>query len=193
MSVATPQETLPLSAQLKQETAAQHERLDKRIMALSPFADRGRFTRFARMQTRLSLVTAPLYGSAECQRWLPSLADDDRLAKVLADCRDLGVTEAELAEDVVAANAVPTPQGRAALGWIYTQEGSSMGAAILFRIAREQLGLSETFGARHLAGQPEGRARYWRSVTADLDALKLDEQCCDCWRPGGLRFCLSIG
>ena len=35
------------------------------------------------------------------------------------------------------------------------------------------LGLGPTFGARHLAGHAEGRARHWRSFTAAIDAVVL--------------------
>jgi heme oxygenase len=176
MNFETQQDLMSLSAKLKQGTSAQHNRLDKRIMALSPFADLSRFSRFVRMQLRLHVVTENLYGSPGVQDLLPSLASEDRLAKVLADCKDLGVSETDLAQDFFSAKAVAPPSKLAALGWIYTQEGSSMGAAILFKIAKEKLNLSEEFGARHLAGQAEGRARYWRKVVGDLDALQLNEE-----------------
>jgi heme oxygenase len=35
------------------------------------------------------------------------------------------------------------------------------------------LDLGEGFGARHLAGAPEGRAQHWRAFTAALDAVVL--------------------
>ncbi|WP_199176215.1 biliverdin-producing heme oxygenase [Zhongshania marina] len=175
MSLDIEYKLMPLSARLKQGTSAEHSRLDKRIMKLSPFADRQRFSRFVRMQVRLHAVTENLYNSSELQSLLPSLAKGDRLAKVLADSQDLGVSEVELAQDIFAAKAVPKASKLGALGWVYTQEGSSMGGAILFKIAKEKLGLSEEFGARHLAGHAEGRARYWRKVTGDLDAIQLDD------------------
>ena len=103
---------MPLSARLKQGASAQHSRLDKRIMTLSPFADRQRFSRFVRMQVRLHAVTENLYNSSELQSLLPSLAKGDRLAKVLADSQDLGVSEVELAQDIFAAKAVPNTLDR---------------------------------------------------------------------------------
>lgn len=57
--------------------------------------------------------------------------------------------------------------------WLYVAEGSNLGAAFLFKAAAA-LGLDASFGARHLAGHPDGRAQHWREFTAALDALELD-------------------
>jgi heme oxygenase len=35
--------------------------------------------------------------------------------------------------------------------------------------------LSERFGARHLAGAPQGRGLHWRTFTSALDAAKLSQ------------------
>lgn len=61
-----------------------------------------------------------------------------------------------------------------ALGWLYVAEGSNLGAAFLLKEAAK-LGLSEAFGARHLAAAPEGRGLQWRTFTAALDALELSD------------------
>jgi heme oxygenase len=60
-----------------------------------------------------------------------------------------------------------------ALGWLYVSEGSKLGAAILYKLAGK-IGLDAQFGARHLAGHPDGRARHWRDFTAVLDTAPLD-------------------
>ncbi|MDP1908319.1 MAG: biliverdin-producing heme oxygenase, partial [Hyphomicrobium sp.] len=57
-------------------------------------------------------------------------------------------------------------------GWLYVAEGSNLGAAFLLKEA-EKLGLSDTSGARHLAGAPEGRGLHWRTFVAALDAVTL--------------------
>jgi len=52
----------------------------------------------------------------------------------------------------------PIPPARSdaeALGLLYVSEGSTLGAAFLFKEARDRLGLSETFGARNLAAYPQ--------------------------------------
>ena len=59
-----------------------------------------------------------------------------------------------------------------ALGWLYVVEGSNLGAAFLLKDAAK-LGLDETFGARHLAGAPEGRGLHWKTFVAALDAVEL--------------------
>src|SRR5690606_18526810 len=62
-----------------------------------------------------------------------------------------------------------------ALGWLYVAEGSNLGAAFLIKEAAK-LGLSQDFGARHLAGAPEGRGLHWRTFTAALDAVPLSDE-----------------
>ncbi|MBM7329458.1 biliverdin-producing heme oxygenase, partial [Agrobacterium sp. S2] len=59
-----------------------------------------------------------------------------------------------------------------AMGWLYVVEGSNLGAAFLLKDAAK-LGLDEEFGARHLAGAPEGRGLHWRTFTAALDEISL--------------------
>ncbi len=61
-----------------------------------------------------------------------------------------------------------------ALGWLYVSEGSTLGAAFLFKQAQSDLGLSADFGARNLAAYPDGRATVWRRFVASLDSDTLD-------------------
>jgi heme oxygenase len=62
-----------------------------------------------------------------------------------------------------------------ALAWLFVSEGSKLGAAFLLK-RMPALGLSETFGARHL-GEPEGgRAQGWKAFTAVLDSVELDAE-----------------
>ncbi len=58
-------------------------------------------------------------------------------------------------------------RGGGALGALYVIEGSALGAMLLRKQA-QQLGLSENYGARHLASQTSEPAR-WRSFVAKLD------------------------
>ncbi|AFT69661.1 Heme oxygenase [Alloalcanivorax dieselolei B5] len=162
-----------LSTFLKDGTSQEHERLDRRIMTLAPFADRERYTLFVRTQTRLQRVASPLYQSERLARWLPGLAARDRLSAALSDCADLGVSVGALEDDRRAAEGVGAGDDYAALGWLYTVEGSNLGAAFLLKHAKSELGLSETFGARHLAGHDDGRGLHWRRFKEVLDALML--------------------
>ncbi|MEY1661704.1 biliverdin-producing heme oxygenase [Isoalcanivorax beigongshangi] len=166
----------PLSEFFKDGTRAQHELLDTRIMALSPFADRERYALFVRTQARLQRVASPLFQSEQLGQWLPDLAGRDRLAAVLADCADLGVTAEALEEDRLATAGVSVSDDYAALGWLYTVEGSNLGAAFLLKHAKSQLELSETFGARHLAGHDDGRGLHWRRFKDTMDGLELSAE-----------------
>ncbi|MBS0237150.1 MAG: biliverdin-producing heme oxygenase [Proteobacteria bacterium] len=160
---------------LKLATHSAHERLDHRIMAGAPFADRERYVRFVKVQHAFHRDLAALYGNAALAALLPDLAGRQRLSQIEDDLGDLGVVvpRYDIAPHFGAHADVPT-----ALGWLYVAEGSNLGAAFLLKEA-EKLGLDEMFGARHLAAAPEGRGAHWRSFTAALDAVTLsaeDEQ-----------------
>jgi heme oxygenase (biliverdin-IX-beta and delta-forming) len=158
--------TIPRSMQLKEATQGVHAALDQRIMAAQPFASREHYARFLRVQYHFLRDVDVLYSSPLTSGVFADLSERNRLDGVEADLRDLQVEiPAADAQNVV----VEWP---AALGWLYVAEGSKLGAAILFKLAAN-LGLDANFGARHLAGHPDGRARHWRSFTAALDAVSL--------------------
>jgi heme oxygenase len=162
---------LSRAKRLKAATHDTHERLDKSIMAGEPFASRERYGLFVKVQHQFHRDIDALYANPVFDRLLPDLAGRRRLGLIEQDLADLAVA-APAASTVPAFGAdadIP-----AALGWLYVAEGSNLGAAFLLKAA-EKLGLSETFGARHLAGAPEGRGLHWRTFTAALDALELDE------------------
>lgn len=163
---ARPAEAGSLWERLKGETRSAHGSLDARIMAGQPFADRDRYGRFLLVQHDFHQMVSPLYQHADIGKLLPDLASRDRLPALRQDLGDLGFDEAETAHDGIA--DIPT-----ALGWLYVAEGSNLGAAFLLKAARG-LGLSEEFGARHLAGAPEGRGLHWKTFTEALDAIPLD-------------------
>jgi len=73
------------------------------------------------------------------------------------------------------AGAVKNPGKAAALGWLFVSEGSKLGAAFLIKRA-VGLGLSETFGARHLGEPAGGRAEGWKSFVKTLDSLEFSAQ-----------------
>lgn len=157
---------------LKAATSDAHDSLDKRIMAADPFAAIANYGRFLHMQYRFHREIEALYDDARLHTLLPDLAERRRLELIGQDMRDLGLPLPEPKEDPVFGSEpadLPT-----ALGWLYVAEGSNLGAAFLFKMARA-LGLNETHGARHLAGHPDGRAQHWRTFTAALDAVSLNE------------------
>ena len=171
-----PETTLPLSEFFKEGTRQDHEQLDQRIMALSPFSSPARYALFVRTQARLHRVVSPWYQSEELKVWLPDLQERDRLDAVLKDCADFGLDAQAFEVDAQASTRVRVDDSYAALGWLYTVEGSNLGAAFLLKHAKTHLGLSETFGARHLAGHDGGRGLFWRRFKERLDGIDLSDQ-----------------
>lgn len=165
---------LARSKRLKAATGATHERLDKSIMAGEPFASRERYALFVKVQHAFHREIDALYDDAKLDSMLPDLQGRRRLSQIGQDLDDLGFElpayAAEPEFGAAAETDIPT-----ALGWLYVAEGSNLGAAFLFKDALK-LGLSEEFGARHLAGAPEGRGLHWRTFTAALDAVDLSDE-----------------
>lgn len=165
--------TQPLSVYLKENTHSTHDALDKRIMSLDPFSSVALYSQFIRTQARLQQITTAWYQNTELHVLFPDLAERDRLQAVKQDCRDLGLSEQDMKTDAEAALHAQVANQFEALGWLYTVEGSNIGAAILLKHAKKHLGLSETHGARHLTGHGEGRGLYWRRFKEALDAIEL--------------------
>lgn len=165
---------LPRSKRLKQRTHDAHERLDKSIMAWEPFASRDRYGLFVTVQHGFHRDIDALYDDSTLDGLLPDLQGRRRFGQIGQDLSDLGITAPQPDADPAfaggAALDLPT-----ALGWLYVAEGSNLGAAFLLKEAAK-LGLSPEFGARHLAGAPEGRGLHWRTFTAALDAVPLSEK-----------------
>ncbi|MFT4118240.1 biliverdin-producing heme oxygenase [Bradyrhizobium sp.] len=156
---------------LRAATNERHDRLDHSIMDASPFADRERYGRFVTVQYRFHREVDALYADPALEHLLPDLGGRRRLRLIEQDLSDLGI-DVPAAQDppaFVAGRKLDLP---AALGWLYVAEGSNLGAAFLLKEAAK-LGLSEGFGARHLAAAPEGRGLQWKTFTAALDAVPL--------------------
>ena len=160
-----------LWARLKAGTRADHERLDKRISEGRPFETVERYGRFLLVQHDFHGCVSRFYQNAELAALLPDLANRDRLPAIEADLHDLGLA--------APASALPahvdTSDLHAGIGWLYVAEGSNLGAAFLLKWAK-QIGLSEDFGARHLAAAPEGRGLHWKTFTTALDAIPLSAE-----------------
>ncbi len=164
---------LPRSKRLKAVTTGTHDMLDKSIMAGEPFKDRERYSLFLKVQHLFHRDINSLYDNAQLDALLPDLKVRRRYSLIGDDLSDLEVAAPETADAPAFANSdqvdLPT-----ALGWLYVAEGSNMGAAFLLKAA-QKIGLSEEFGARHLAGAPEGRGLHWRTFTQALDDVDLSE------------------
>lgn len=172
---ATTEPAKPIEASraklLKAETTETHSRLDQSIMAGRPFESRERYGLFLTVQHQFHRDIDALYSNPDLDRLLPDLAGRRRFGDVEQDLGDLDVA-------APAPATAPAFNGEAdiptALGWLYVAEGSNLGAAFLIKEAAK-LGLSEDFGARHLAGAPEGRGLHWKTFTAALDAIELNQ------------------
>ncbi len=160
---------------LKAATHSAHESLDQFIMQARPFADREHYGRFLTMQFLFHRDLDALFFNRNLELLLPDLGRRTRIELIAQDFVDIGLS-------------LPSPPASplfkkgndvelaSALGWLYVVEGSNLGAAFLLKYAA-QLGFDENFGARHLAGAPEGRGLHWRIFTAALDDIDLtDEQ-----------------
>jgi heme oxygenase len=158
-----------LSARLKTETAELHNKLDKLVMSSQPFADRDRYGRFVVAQFGFQRDIETLYDDAQLLAMIPDLRSRPRLAAAAADLDFLGVAlPAADGGPVAAPEAVPE-----ALGWLYVSEGSKLGAAFLLKEAGEQLGVTETDGARNLASPEGGRGAAWKRFVQVLDTCGL--------------------
>lgn len=155
---------------LKARTRETHDRLDNRIMEAASFDSVAGYAQFAAIQYRFHRDIDALYDDERLRALLPDLDTRRRLALIRADLADVGHDAVEPAAlPLFAADAIDVPT---ALGWLYVAEGSNLGAALL-RKETVKLGLSDAFGARHLAPAPEGPAAHWRAFTAALDAVAL--------------------
>lgn len=158
------------SQRLNHVTHAPHSVLDALVKSHAPFDDRARFARFVAAQYLFQSELQPLYGDPRLVALFPDLPQRCRAEEARLDLVDLG-----LPVPAAVAGAPTALDLGSALGWIFVSEGSKLGAAFLIKRA-EALGLSASFGARHL-GEPEGgRADGWKRFVRTLDAVTLSAE-----------------
>ena len=158
------------SQRLNQLTHEPHTKLDALVKAHAPFETQANFARFVVAQYLFQSELVSLYNDAALTAIVPDLPARCRAEAAKADLADL---ETEVPAAV--AGAVKNPTQAEALGWLFVSEGSKLGAAFLIKRA-VGLGLSETFGARHLGEPTGGRAEGWKSFVKTLDGLTLSAQ-----------------
>jgi heme oxygenase len=158
------------SQRLNQITHEPHSKLDALVKTHAPFETQANFARFVVAQYLFQSELVALYNDAELTAIVPDLPERCRAEAAKADLADL---EAEVPAPV--AGAVHNPSTAQALGWLFVSEGSKLGAAFLLKRA-VGLGLSETFGARHLGEPAGGRAQGWKNFVKTLDELELSAQ-----------------
>ncbi|QXI29756.1 biliverdin-producing heme oxygenase [Pseudomonas vanderleydeniana] len=153
------------SQRLNQITNEPHSKLDQLVKAHAPFENQANFARFVVAQYLFQSELVALYNDPALIALVPDLPARCRAEAAKADLADL---DTEVPAPV--AGALKNPSKAEALGWIFVSEGSKLGAAFLIKRA-VGLGLSETFGARHLGEPAGGRAEGWKSFIKTLDGL----------------------
>lgn len=165
-----------LRSALRARTASSHQELDQAVGHFGDLASYGAFAinsfRF-RQGVEAALADAP-----------PGWAVDPLAPVIARDLTDLDLNVPPSAP----APAIDTSAQR--LGAAYVLEGSSLGARLLVREAKK-LGLSEIFGARHLAQQAGDHDR-WRRFMAELETTPASHDEVIAAAEATFRFALSI-
>jgi len=146
--------------QLRERTAHAHAVVDA---AVGAFGDIGEYGRYLGAMYRFRM---PIERDLERIPWPEAMGDwrpRQVSAAIAADLNDLGLPIPE-------ADAPPTLTDDGLMGMLYVLEGSILGSQVLYRRA-QQLGLSATHGARHLALQAGG-IDEWRGFLALLEVAE---------------------
>ncbi|WP_028696660.1 biliverdin-producing heme oxygenase [Pseudomonas cremoricolorata] len=158
------------SQRLNQATHAPHSALDALVKSHAPFDSRESFAHFVVAQYLFQAELQPLYSDPRLLAIVPDLPQRCRAEQARLDLADLGMPLPQPVPGALQATGLGE-----ALGWIFVSEGSKLGAAFLIKRAAA-LGLSDSFGARHLGEPAGGRAEGWKQFTRALDALQLSPQ-----------------
>jgi heme oxygenase len=144
---------------LREKTSQSHAALEGLIGAFDTIDDYHRYLRGMHsfripLEAWLSGLTwPPVFGS-----WRPVMIG----AALTADMADLSLQPHSMTDD-----CAPSTDPDSVFGTLYVLEGSMLGAKVLSSRART-LGLSESFGARHLGVQTRTPAN-WRMFLAILE------------------------
>jgi len=162
----------PLRSQrLNAITHEPHSRLDQLVKSHDPFASPERFAHFVAAQYLFQRDLQALYSDPELIRLIADLPQRCRVEQARLDLADLQ-RDLPQGDERIRGQAMGTGE---ALAWLFVSEGSKLGAAFLLK-RMPALGLSESFGARHLAEPEGGRAQGWKAFTAVLDSIELDAE-----------------
>ena len=153
---------------LKQATTVLHANIDHAITGARLFDNRERYSLMLKLQHEFQWLASDLYQDSALNEWLPGLGSRDRFPAIVQDCRDMGVEPPASQRQKLKVDVNDPASMARALGWLYTIEGSTLGAAFLFKWAQE-LGLSGEFGAHYLAPDAEGRGLHWRKFVQQIN------------------------
>lgn len=166
-----------LRSALRARTSPSHEELDR---AVGHFADLASYGEFTRNTYRFRAAEEASFAAA------PAGWDIDPIASLAAQDMD----DLSIAMPPAGAHAPSITTAAQRLGVAYVLEGSSLGARMLVREA-QKLGLSEQFGARHLARQAGDHER-WRRFMAELETTTAAHDEVIAAAEATFRFALSI-
>jgi heme oxygenase (biliverdin-IX-beta and delta-forming) len=152
---------------LREVTRASRDGFVGFVQALRPFESKDRYLRLLRMQLALQARAEDAYRDVRVRALMPNLTSNGRLDAVRCDFADLG----EPCPAIAPARSMVTPE---ALGWLYVVESLMLNSGALLHQAAP-LGMSASFGARHLSPPAEGRTARWRKLTSRLDTITLDQ------------------
>ena len=145
-------------AELREATREHHDRIERRVDLPSRLASledyRGLLARLHGFYAPIELAVAPhaedIAGLDFHRRRKASL--------LLDDVRSLGGDEGAVAEDLP---EIASPAG--ALGVLYVLEGSTLGGAVIGRMARERLGVTRERGASFFGAYGGSVGSRWRA------------------------------
>ena len=160
-----------LSQRLNTATNAPHQQLDDKVKSYQAFANLENFAHFAAAQYLYQQDIDQLYQDAALAELIPNLAQRNRLEAARLDLHDLQRVQ-PINDNLTRDKQWSLPE---ALAWLFVSEGSKLGAAFLYKRV-VPMGLSASFGARHLAEPEGGRAQNWKSFVSALDAIELSEE-----------------
>lgn len=164
-------ELTTLTEKLKVITAQEHERMEVLMAKAEVFANRHNYVQFTLSQFYFQEIVEKLYTYPEVKKIIQDLDQRGRLNAALNDLKDFTV-EPEI-KNVI--ETIPKISPLEVLGWIYVSEGSTLGAAFLFKEAQNKLGLTAEYGARNLAAYPDGRMIVWRRFKEALNMQNFSE------------------
>ncbi|QRN41819.1 MAG: biliverdin-producing heme oxygenase [Neisseriaceae bacterium] len=161
-------ETSALAEILREQTRIEHEKVDNLVNSLEPFLNKENYGKFLQLQEIFHRIVDDIYFDPELNEKIPNLKELARYKKVQEDMQDLGIDKFDI-------DSLPEPKSVEAIGWLYCAEGSNLGAAFLLKGAKN-IGMSETYGARHLSPHPEGRGKHWREFVRLFNTVTDDNE-----------------
>jgi heme oxygenase len=140
---------------LREHTAAAHAKIDA---AVGDFSSMDGYGRYLKSQLAFRELAETALSGIIFPEWFNGWRPRTIAGAIRQDMSDLNISTPPRVASGATTDNLANPS--ALLGTLYVLEGASLGARVLFRRAKD-LGLSENFGARHLALQTEDK-ESWR-------------------------------